>query len=251
MQRDFRAYLRTGVHDIDSAVAVGAHRGLAVYHYAYRANLMACLRDNFARTCAWLGDSEFDAAALRYIDGHPPTSWTISDFGVDFHETLAALYPADPEVEELAWLDWSLRRAFDGPDAVMQDPAGFPGIDWERATLGLAPTLTLRPIVSNCGAIYSALATGAAPPAAAMVAHASALAVWRKEFSPHFRTLSNTEYMTLIAARNGASFGEICSLVAGNAQAEEDAARVAGSYLAGWLSEHIVTGVLAGDTDRY
>ena len=188
---------------------------------------------------------------MRHIDGHPPTSWTISDFGADFHETLAALYPADLEVEELAWLDWSLRRAFDGPDAVIQDPACFGGIDWERATLVVAPTLTLRPIVSNCGAIFSALATNAAPPAAAMLANASALAVWRKEFSPHFRTLSNNEYITLIAARNGASFGGICRLVAGNAQAEEDAAKIAGSYLAGWLSEHIVTGVLAGDTDRH
>lgn len=167
LQRGLRAHILSG----DAfAPHVASHSGAApetrleVYHHAYRAQLVACLRDTFEKTHAWLGDEPFDDAARRHIEAHPPSSWTLGDYGFDFPATLHALYPDDPEVAELAWLDWSLRRAFDGPDAEPISQEALAAIDWDAAVLVLAPTLTVGEVATNCAAIWGAIAEDQTPP---------------------------------------------------------------------------------------
>src|SRR5271168_673386 len=133
IQRALSAYLVDEPTDVMQYVGGDAVPGLAVYHHAYRAQLVECLRDTFERVWAWLGDDAFDTAARRYIGARPPRSWTLSDYGVDFAEKLSELYDNDPEVAELAALDWNLRRAFDGYDAAPLDPADLADVDWDRA----------------------------------------------------------------------------------------------------------------------
>ena len=172
LQQDFVAFLKGEGTDIMASVRPAAMRGLAVYHYAYRASLVAALRDTFERTHAWLGDAQFDAAAHAHIAAVPPQSWTMSDFGLDFDTTLDRLYPDDPEVAELGWLDWSMRRAFDGLDAPVLDPASLGAIDWDAARFLLAPTLVLGKVTTNAPALWNALAgTDATPPAPQRLVH--------------------------------------------------------------------------------
>jgi len=242
LQRDFRAYIVTGSPAVEAAIADGAGRGLAVYHHAFRANLIACLTDTFEKTAAWLGEDAFERAALAHIEAHPPTSWTMSDYGESFDDTLAARYPADPEVAELAWLDWRLRRAFDGPDTQIQDPAGLADLDWERAALRLAPTLALRGVETNVAALWSGMAEGAKPPPAAILDEPRGLAAWRRDLTPQFRTLGTVEHRALERARSGATFGDICAGVAGDIPPSEDPAATAGALLARWFAEQIVIG---------
>jgi hypothetical protein len=243
LQRDFLAHVLAGDGAIVAAVGERGRRGLAVYSHAYRANLVACLKDTFEKTLAWLGEDAFGAAAARHIAEHPPRSWTLADYGEAFPRTLAGLYPADPEVRELAWLDWALRRAFDGPDAAMQDPAGFGDVDWEHAVFTLAPTLTLRQVTTNVAALWRAMAEGATPPPAAALPAPGALAVWRRELSPMFRSLDERERAALDLALGGASFGDICARLAADLPDGEAAATEAGALLARWLGDHIVIGV--------
>ena len=242
LQRDFRAYIVAGSPAVEAAIAEDARRGLAVYHHAFRANLIACLKDTFEKTAAWLGEDAFERAALAHIEAHPPASWTMSDYGGDFEDTLAARYPADPEVAELAWLDWRLRRAFDGPDKQIQDPTGLADLDWERVVLRLAPTLALREVETNVAAIWSGMAEGADPLPAAMLETRRGLAVWRRDLSPQFRTLSDVEHHALERARSGATFGNICMGVAEDIPPSEDPDAEAGGLLGRWFAEQIVVG---------
>jgi hypothetical protein len=242
LQRAFRAHIERGEGAINDGVPPAARRGLAVYHHAYRANLVACLADTFEKTAAWLGEGAFEAAALEHVAGHPPASWTLNDYGQGFDDTLEGLYPADPEVAELAWLDWSLRRAFDGPDAEVQDPADLAGVDWDRAVLRLAPTLALRRTRTNAAALWSAMAAGDTPPEVACPSGAAGLAVWRRDLSPRFRSLAETDYRALEQALAGARFAEICEALADDALSGEDTAAFAGGLLSGWLAEQIVIG---------
>jgi len=242
LQRDFRAYIVAGSPAVEAAIAEDARRGLAVYHHAFRANLIACLKDTFEKTAAWLGEDAFERAALAHIEAHPPASWTMSDYGGDFEDTLAARYPADPEVAELAWLDWRLRRAFDGPDSEIQDPAGLADLDWERAVLRLAPTLALREVETNAPALWSGMAEDAEPPPAVMLDERSGLAVWRRDLIPQFRTLEIVEHRALERARSGATFGDICIGVAEDIRPSQDPAAAAGGLLGRWFAEQIVTG---------
>jgi hypothetical protein len=243
LQRAFLAHIETGDRAIQDSLPPGARRGLAVYRHARRANLVACLADTFEKTAAWLGEDAFEAAALEHVAGHPPVSWTLNDYGLGFDDTLAGLYPADPEVAELAWLDWRLRRAFDGPDAVIQPPAELARLDWDRAVLRLAPTLALRRSRTNAAALWSAMAAGETPPPVADPEGAVGLAVWRQDLSPRFRSLAAPEYDALEAALAGAPFPELCERLAADADGG-DAAAIAGGLLSAWLAEQIVVGAI-------
>ncbi len=246
IQRDFCAFIVAAKPDIEPAIAVDAHRGLAVYHHAFRATLIACLRDTYEKTAAWLGEDAFETAALEHIAEHPPHSWTLNDYGDGFETTLASLYRADPEVEEVAWLDWSLRRAFDGIDSKVQDPIVLAGIDWETAVLRLAPTLVMRPMVTNCVALWNAMAEETTPPAVARLGTFHALAVWRGDLSPRFRSLDAVEYRALRRAADGAPFGVLCAELAADLPNPDDAAAFVGGLLGQWFSEKLVIGADPG-----
>ncbi len=214
LQRSMREYLIRGADEIRAQIHGDPSQRLTVYHHAYRAQLTDCLRDTFERVWAWLGDAGFEAAARRHIESHPPHSWTLSDYGDEFDRTLSELYPDDREVAELAWLDWSLRRAFDGHDATPVTADALSDFDWDHAILCIA-TLRMRPISTNCAAIWTALSEKTAPPAAARLHAPTALRVWRKDFSPHFRAVPiRIEQQALSMACDGASFAAICSAIA-------------------------------------
>lgn len=223
-------------------VPLGAERGLAVYRHAYRAQLAACLRETFAKTHAWLGDAAFDAASQHHIVDHTPHSWTLGDYGEGFEHTLGRLYPQDPEVIELAWLDWGLSKAFDGPDAAPISPEALAAVDWDRAVLHFVPTLIMGEVRSNAGAIWSALAEGAGPPPAAVLPRNAALRIWRLDLSPQFRTIDSLERQALDLALSGASFAEVCDRLAHQGD-DDQAAPALGAMLGRWLQDGLITSI--------
>jgi hypothetical protein len=93
LQRSMREHLIRGTDEIRTQIHGDPSPRLAVYHHAYRAQLVDCLRDTFERVWAWLGDAGFEAAARGYIGSHPPHSWTLSDYGDEFDRALSELYP--------------------------------------------------------------------------------------------------------------------------------------------------------------
>lgn len=240
LQGDFCSYLRSDGAMPLASVAAAAQRGLGVYHFAHRATLGAAVRDVFERTHAWLGDARFDDAAARHIAQHPPASWTLADYGAGFDATLAALYPDHPEVAELAWLDWTLRAAFNGPDSPDLDLAGLAEVDWDSARLILTPTLATRPVVTNVALIWQALDDETDPPAAERIPSGAVLTVWRQGLMPRFQTIDAIEHAALVLAKQGASLGDICTMLADGPSGPEAAAALAGAMLQRWISEAVL-----------
>jgi hypothetical protein len=242
LQQAMVDHLSTGDRRI--AERVMRQEGLAVYHHAYRAQLIACLRDTYERVWAWLGDEAFDRAASSYVEGLAPASWTLSDYGEDFTAALARLYPDDPETPELAWLDWGLRRAFDGPDSTPIDMDALNGVDdWDDVEFRFAPTLRLGAVATNSPAIWSALAEERAPPPLAGLPAPADLLVWRPDLSPRFRTMEPAEAHMLKLALAGATFGDICR---GHAEADEvKAVENTGQILGQWLRDGLVIALQA------
>ena len=76
-QKAFVAALTKG--DTPASIDV---RGMAVHVHNYRSQLVACLRDTYAKTVLWLGDDTFDAHAAGYVERHPPSSWTLGSRGM-------------------------------------------------------------------------------------------------------------------------------------------------------------------------
>jgi hypothetical protein len=242
LQRALVDHLLNGDRRISERVR--RQSGLEVYHHAYRAQLIACLRDTYERVWAWLGDEAFDRAAAYYVELAAPRSWTLNEYGEEFAATLKGLYPDDPEVSELAWLDWALRRTFDGPDSTPVNIATLDDLNWEAAEFRFAPTLRLGAVVTNSAAIWSALAEDRMPPSVALLPAPAELLVWRADFSPRFRTLGLAEACALKLALAGATFGDICRSRAA-VVAEDDAVAEAGTMLGHWLRDGFVSGFAA------
>jgi len=241
LQEQFRDHLL----DRPSDIAAEIEGDLAVYHHAYRAQLLNCLRDTFEKTWSWLGDDGFEAAARAHIEAHPPSAWTLNVYGEGFDRTLAGLYPDDPEVSELARLEWTLRRAFDGPDADPVEQAALASVDWDQAVLYFVPTLRLGTVTTNCAALWSALAAGDAPPPAERLPAPCGLRVWRQGLSVQFRSLDPAEERALRLALGGADFPELCGVLAADL-GEQDGPAEIGRILSLWLQD----GMIAEISDR-
>ncbi len=137
LQRDMRAWLTC--EDAAAAARFGdeAAPGLRVYQNNYRAQLAACLEESFEHTRDWIGGEAFHRAIVAHVDRVPPSSWTLDAYARDFPATLAILYPADPEVAELAWLEMALGEAFVAADADALAADDLAAVDWDRAVLRL------------------------------------------------------------------------------------------------------------------
>ena len=240
-QRGFRDHILAGT---DAPLVGAPERGLAVYRHAYRAQLIASLRDTFEKTWAWLGDEAFDKGARHHVESHAPKSWTLNVYGADFIQTLRDLYPGDPEVTELAWLDWNLRRAFDGPDAEAVKPEVLAEIDWDNAVLIFVPTLTMGEVTTNSAAIWGALADEKAPPAAERLGAPASIRIWRSGLTAKYRTIENFEHRALTLAMAGSSFADLCALLVEDADADRTAQDV-GAVLAIWLQDGLISAVRA------
>lgn len=243
LQRSFRSALLDKPSDIRERLAGEREIGIGVYKNAYRMRLRDSLRETYEKTWAWLGDARFDASVNRYIDTHRPRSWTLADYGEGFDEILAAEFADAQEAVELAWLEWTMRRAFDGAGAQPLELAECGSIDWEKAVLRFSPTLALRAVSTNCGAIWAAMSARRTPPAAQMLREPVAICVWRKGLSPCFRTIEGAELLALRLGLAGAPFDDVCRLVA-DSRGEADIVSELGALLARWLRDEILVAPL-------
>lgn len=244
-QRSFRAALQGAAEGVaEHFDDPGMAAGLAIYHNAYRVQLVDCLRETFEQTDAWLGSPAFTDAALIHIAENPPHGWTLGIYGDGLDATLARLYPDDPEVAELARLEWALSRAFTGANATALSPSNLPDISWDEARLDFVPTLALYPAKTNVGAIWSALSSGGTPPAATLLPAMTWLLIWRQDLTPSFRTIDEDEMAALNQMRDGMTFGALCGQFVENLGEAEGVSR-AGLLLGQWLHDGLVATVRA------
>ncbi|HTN15104.1 MAG TPA: DNA-binding domain-containing protein [Sphingomonadaceae bacterium] len=223
--------------------------GIAIYRNAYRARLIAALEETFPKTLAWVGEEPFARAAAHHLIINPPSSWTLDDAGAGFPQTLGELFARDPEVNELAWLEWVMHQAFAAADRASLDPAGFAAAtegfaeaDWAGMRLLFSPSLTVGEVRTDCVAIWQSLSGEGQSPASVTLAEPAAIAVWREGFISVFRQISLREAHCLDLAREGASFGDLCEYLA-KCGPEDEAAAQAGQMLARWLGDALVVGL--------
>lgn len=139
--------------------------GLEIYRNNYRASLVAAFAATLERTQRWVGQESFRRAAAHHVILHPPFSWTIDALGHGFDATPAGLFVNDPEVAELAALEWAMHQAFVAGDAAslaMADfaaqTAGFSDENWGRLGFVCVPGTALLSVVHDVDALWHALA---------------------------------------------------------------------------------------------
>lgn len=249
-QADFYAFVREDTGDdtrfaarLSTPIGGNAARRMRVYHHAYRARLGQVLREVFDKTWSYLGDEAFGQAAETYLREHASTSPSLDDYGAGFADHIANLWPDEPDMAELAQLDWAMRRVFDGEDAQAIDPSllgALSGDLWDRLGFVFHPTLTVRMVTTNVGALWSGLDEDS-PLMPAPLSAAMAVRVWRKDLQPHFRMIDMVEARALAEMIEGRSFAEICQRLGDDCIAGP--VERAAALLAVWLEDDLIVGL--------
>jgi hypothetical protein len=247
--------LQTGFRDwlADSAtnpLPMGERRGLNVYQNNYRSQLVGCLQESYPQLRSWLGDEAFLYAARTHIERYPPTGWTLDAYGADFGLTLLALFPDNPDLHELAWIEAALSRAFVAQDAAPVVASGLPPIDWDAARLGFTPSLSLAPLSTNADDIWWAMHDQADRPESRMLARPGGVMAWRRAYVSCLRTLDPLEFAALAHARADGNFASLCEMLVARLGESEGVAK-AGSLLAEWIASELITSIDDQEADQH
>ena len=216
--------------------------GLRVYRNNYQEQLRSALRSGFPYLALWLGETEFDRAADAHVALHVPRSWTLDHYGHDFPATVQALFPGDPEVRELAWLDWAMAEALVAADETPVDTTKLAELDWDRARIVFGSSLRISEAWSNATEIWAALEGGSMPPLASRLEEQKAYVVWRRRLLPCFRLVPIWEFQVIAALGHGSRFADACEILRLQF-GTEGAVKAAGVMLARWFSDELITRV--------
>lgn len=244
MQRDFSDWLVLAQGGDALHGALVATGGLAAYQNNYRTQLVNVLRASYPQLRTLLGDDAFLELAIHHIEHRPPSSWTLDAYGADLAASLLALYPRNPDLQELAWIEWTLSEVFVAADATALAPEDLAGIDWETATLRLCPSLRLRAASTNAAEIWLALQDETAAPDAEMLAAPAGFAAWRQGFRSRLRQVDALEHAALLSLRDDGRFNALCDALVEQLGEAVGISR-AGQLLADWIGTGIVVGVNA------
>lgn len=239
-QRTFCSWLVNASDDCAQRLG-NHHAGLAVYQNNYRAQLVACLEQAFPNLRRWVGDEAFRAASITHIDRQPPHGWTLDAYPEGFHPTLKTLFPHNPDVHELAWIELALNDAFVAADATPLTLAALTELDWDTAVLQLAPSLRCHALTTNADAIWSALWQQTVAPDAVMLEVPGGLLVWRRQFTSRLRQVDALELEALLQVQADGSFAGLCEFLVARL-GEEAGVMQAGEFLAGWLGSELIVG---------
>ena len=239
MQRDFRRWLTQADAPAAHRLAGADRAGLDVYQNNYRVQLVGCLETTYPRLRTFIGDAAFRHAAVHHVTRHPPRAWTLDAYGAGFERTLRTIWPDNPALHELAWLDWALATAFVARDTVPLVPARLAAVDWDRARLDFAPSLYLARLTTNASDIWSALQAGEPAPDPTLLPEPTGVAVWRRGFVARLRVLDPLAYDALVLARAQRCFGAPCALLVERLGAAAGVAQ-AGALLADWIGSELL-----------
>lgn len=222
--------------DAGGLLDAASHRGLAVYRHAYRARLIAALRDNHPVLAQVMGDEDFDALAAAYVQARPSSFASIRWYGdglADFMASEAEV--AHPAFVDVARMDWALRGVFDATDDEALQIESLQQLAPEAwSTLRLQPRASARCLPLNWAVepAWAALARQAQRREAGEVADdpelpapeplAHRLLAWRPRLETCWRSLEAGEGALVAAVFEGADWarlGEIAVAQWGEAEA--------------------------------
>ena len=215
---------------------------LAIYHNAYRVRLIDVLLDTYGHTAIYLGDDWFRQLAAAYVHSHHSTHNNIGLYGREFPEYLAEQLADDLEVAELANMDWKLRRAFDGADNTVMTLVHMQQLasrESEIHRLQPVATLSVNTQHFNTLEIWHAINQDTQPPVVERLPQPVDVLIWRKEQSPHFRSLSPIEATAIRCICSGHTLEAIGEKLVQD-YPDIDAVTEFGQMLPRWIEDQVL-----------
>jgi hypothetical protein len=217
---------------------------LAIYRDAYRARLIEALGTTYPVLAALLGEDDFDELGAAYVQTHDSPFFSIRHYGHELPSFLVTQppYAAVPVLSELARWEWTLAEVFDAGDGKPIDAdtlAQVPPEGWAHLRFRWHPSLRRLQLAWNVPQIWKAASSGEDQPTPSLEPAPVEWLLWRREVKTYFRSLSTAEGAALDAARQEASFGELCELLCLHME-EAQAPAQAAAFLRTWLAAGLI-----------
>jgi hypothetical protein len=233
---------------------------LSIYANAYYARLLECLGACYPILQQAVGGEVFDSFAFEYLQRHPSRSYTLDRLGENFARFLEETRP-EPETAgeadwpdfliDLATLEWTIARVFDGPGVEGQPlltPETLQTVAAERfAGMRLVPVVCLHLLTFRYPVnAYSTAARHAAEGEDVPLPEPAAerVAVLRRDFVVRRYPLSVPQHALLQAIQAGATVGESIAAAAAASDLDDDAlAAELSDWFRFWAAEGFFQGV--------
>lgn len=217
---------------------------LGVYQHAYGARLIEFLENDYPHTLNYLGDEIFQQVSKDYYEAHPSDDPNARWFGRHFAEFLSRHdeLHSNPEVGELAHLEYALGLAFDAPDLpslTLNAFRQFRPEDWPSMTFKAHPSTSRLSLQTNASEIWTSLHKGQDVITSKSNAMITELICWRGESMARFRPMSYDEAMIWDEAQKGANFSQLCEML-GTYWPSEEAPLKAAGYLQAWVNSEFL-----------
>jgi len=256
IQSAFQNRLLTGSDDNLMPLLANGGRFFKVYDNAYSLRLLEVLAEDFSALHTLLGDQKFEQALRAYLADHPSQHPSIRWLGRHLAEWLGRTEPwrDHRELADMAAFEWALGLAFDAPDAPILESetlADVAASEWPSIIFSFHPAFGAVDLLWNIIPFQQIVASGETPTAAPMpLEQPITWAVWRDQDSLTvcYSQLDEDEARALNAAREGATFADLCALLV-ESTGENAAARAAG-MLKGWIDNCWITGLAVKDDDK-
>ena len=251
LQLRFQEYLTDNsdefIQDIVSTKEALAEHRLGAYYNAYRIRLIDCLATDFKGLQQTPGEEAFEYLILDYLQQYPSEHPSVRWAGKHMVEFLQLSQHQEKSfLSELAAFEWQQGICFDGPDVTqlftLQEMAAFSPEVWPELCFKFHPTTHWLDLQWNIPAYWSALNESITPPEKQHESIPTRWLMWRKEMSPHWRSLDVSEAWAIESALNGATFAELCEGLL-EWIGTDSVAMTAAGYLKQWIYDEIIVSV--------
>ena len=242
---DARRHLEVAPGGIESVICRSRNltsvERLTIYHQAYFARLLECLRAMFPMVARTVGDEAFDALAVSYLHKYPSQSYTLDRLADRFVAFLDETRPDRDDMGrptedwpdflmELARLEWEIGEVFDGPGVEGRPTLSAEQLRaiaperWPEVQLVPAPCLRLlsyRFPINDYFSLLRELPAESDPPPFPP-AEATWLALFRRDFVVRRQALDRDQHELLSALADGLTVGASIERLAATASVDFD-----------------------------
>ncbi len=213
-----RALGAGGLSDVvlgDERLSAEARVDIYANMYFYR--LLDALKEDFPATLAVLGDDNFHNLVTGYLLEYPPTEPSLYYCGRHLAAYLRdhPLREGAPFMADLAAVGRAVVEVFHGPDAAALEPDSLRAIapaEWPAMKLAIQPSAQILALDWRVSELLRAVEERREWSPADRASHK--ILVWRRDARVLYRALDHAEADALAAVSRGATFAEICEVVA-------------------------------------
>ncbi len=220
---------------------------LEIYYDAYRLRLLEVLSLDYPKTLMLLGDDDFEAAFLKYLDKHPSMHFSVRYFGQHFPDFLEQTPPfAEASlIAEMATFECAVSYTLDsedGPVVTLEDLSAISPSRWAALSFTLHPSVISRRFEWDTPQLWQHIDKELPPRPPVKQDSPVTWLFWRKGIRTLFQSCNIAETILFEALIQGDTFAEMCEKLS-DLVPEKDIPLVAAKTLYKWVSEEIISKV--------